>query len=104
MKEDYRRLNILRKENDYVFTTGGIGPTHDDITAQSVAKAFGLKYEVHKQAFKILEAYYKPGEFNEGRQKMVWMPENASRFLIQQVVLLALVLIMCFVYQVCLQF
>ena len=74
-------LNILRAENDYVFTTGGIGPTHDDITAQSVAKAFGLKYEIHKEAFKILEAYYKPGEFNEGRQKMVWMPENAELIL-----------------------
>ena len=45
---------------------------------QSVSKAFGLKYEIHKEAFKILEAYYKPGEFNEGRQKMVWMPENAD--------------------------
>ena len=62
-------LNILRKENNYVFTTGGIGPTHDDITAASVSKAFGLKYEVHKEAFKILEAYYKPGEFNEGDKK-----------------------------------
>ena len=74
-------LNILRKENDYVFTTGGIGPTHDDITAQSVSKVFGLKYEIHKEAFKILEAYYKPGEFNEGRQKMVKMPENAKLIL-----------------------
>ena len=74
-------LNILRKENNYVFTTGGIGPTHDDITASSVSKAFGLKYEIHKEAFKILEAYYKPGEFNEGRQKMVWMPENAELIL-----------------------
>ena len=74
-------LNTLRTENDYVFTTGGIGPTHDDITAQSVAKAFGLKYEVHKEAFKILEAYYQPGEFNEGRQKMVWMPANAELIL-----------------------
>ena len=74
-------LNILRKSNNYVFTTGGIGPTHDDITAQSVAKAFGLKYEVHKEAFKILEKYYKPGEFNEGRQKMVWMPQNAELIL-----------------------
>ena len=71
-------LNVLRKENNYVFTTGGIGPTHDDITAQSVAKAFGLKYETHKEAFKILEAYYNPGEFNEGRQKMVKMPKNAE--------------------------
>ena len=74
-------LNILRKDNNYVFTTGGIGPTHDDITAQSVSKAFGLKYEIHKEAFKILEAYYKPGEFNEGRQKMVKMPENAELIL-----------------------
>ena len=74
-------LNVLRKENNYVFTTGGIGPTHDDITAASVSKAFGLKYEIHKEAFKILEAYYQPGEFNEGRQKMVWMPENAELIL-----------------------
>ncbi len=76
-----KTLNDLRKSNDYLFTTGGIGPTHDDITAQSVSKAFGLKYEVHKEAFKLLEAYYKPGEFNEGRQKMVWMPENANLIL-----------------------
>jgi molybdenum cofactor synthesis domain-containing protein len=74
-------LNLLRKENDYVFTTGGIGPTHDDITAASVAKAFDLKYEIHNEAFKILEAYYKPGEFNEGRQKMVWMPQSAELIL-----------------------
>ena len=74
-------LNVLRKENDYVFTTGGIGPTHDDITAESVSKAFGVKYEIHKEGFKILEAYYKPGEFNEGRQKMIWMPENAELIL-----------------------
>ena len=74
-------LNVLRKTNNYVFTTGGIGPTHDDITAQSVAKAFGKKYEIHKEAFKILNAYYKPGEFNEGRQKMVWMPQNADLIL-----------------------
>ena len=73
-----KTLNVLRKENNYVFTTGGIGPTHDDITAQSVAKAFGRKYEIHKEAYKILESYYKPGEFNEGRQKMIWMPENAE--------------------------
>ena len=74
-------LNVLRRTNDYVFTTGGIGPTHDDITAESVSKAFGLKYEIHKEAYKILEAYYKPGEFNEGRQKMVKMPENAKLIL-----------------------
>ena len=74
-------LNLLRTTYDYVFTTGGIGPTHDDITAESVSKAFQLKYEIHKEAYKILEAYYKTGEFNEGRQKMVWMPENANLIL-----------------------
>ncbi len=74
-------VNELRKLNDYVFTTGGIGPTHDDITAQSISKAFNLSYEIHKKAFKILEAYYKPGEFNEGRQKMIWMPKNANLIL-----------------------
>ena len=74
-------LNLLRTTYDYVFTTGGIGPTHDDITAESVSKTFGLNYEIHKEAYKILEAYYKSGEFNEGRQKMVWMPENANLIL-----------------------
>ena len=74
-------INLLRKTYNYVFTTGGIGPTHDDITAQSVSKAFNRKYQIHKEAFKILEAYYKTGEFNEGRQKMVWMPEDAELIL-----------------------
>jgi molybdenum cofactor synthesis domain-containing protein len=74
-------VNELRKKNDYVFTTGGIGPTHDDITAESISKTFQLDYEIHKGAFKILEAYYKQGEFNEGRQKMVWMPKDAKLIL-----------------------
>ena len=74
-------LNLLRKNHNYVFTTGGIGPTHDDITAESVSKAFNLNYEIHKEAFKILESYYKPGEFNEGRQKMVKMPKDAELIL-----------------------
>ena len=74
-------LNVLRKKSDYVFTTGGIGPTHDDITAESVSKAFGLQYEIHKEGYKILEDYYNPGEFNEGRQKMIWMPKDANLIL-----------------------
>jgi len=74
-------VNELRKVNDYLFTTGGIGPTHDDITAVSISKAFNLNYEIHQEAFKILEDYYKPGEFNEGRQKMVWMPKGAKLIL-----------------------
>ena len=74
-------VNKTRKKYNYVFTTGGIGPTHDDITAKSISKAFGAKYEIHKEAFKILENYYKPGEFNEGRQTMAWMPSNAKLIL-----------------------
>ena len=76
-----KTINEVRKKNTYVFTTGGIGPTHDDITAASISKAFNLKYEINKEAFKILEAYYKPGEFNEGRQKMAWTPANAKLIL-----------------------
>ena len=74
-------INTLRKIYDYIFTTGGIGPTHDDITAQSIAKAFNLKYEMHKEGYKLLEKYYKTGEFNKGRQKMIWMPKNAKLLL-----------------------
>ena len=74
-------VNFLRSQYDYVFTTGGIGPTHDDITAESISKAFNLKYEMHKEGYKLLEKYYKPGEFNKGRQKMIWMPENAKLIL-----------------------
>ena len=74
-------INEVRKKNNYVFTTGGIGPTHDDITAKSISKTFNVKYEVNKEAYKILESYYKPGEFNEGRQKMAWTPANAKLIL-----------------------
>ena len=74
-------VNIFRKKFNYVFTTGGIGPTHDDITAESVAKAFNTEYGFHKEAFSILESYYKPGEFTEGRQKMAKMPTSASLIL-----------------------
>ena len=74
-------INEVRKKNNYVFTTGGIGPTHDDITAKSISKTFNVKYEVNKEAYKILESYYKPGEFNEGRQKMAWTPASAKLIL-----------------------
>ena len=76
-----KNVNEFRKRFDYVFTSGGIGPTHDDITAKSISKTFNLKYEIHKEAFKILEKYYGAEEFNEGRQKMVWMPSNANLIL-----------------------
>ena len=74
-------VNELRKNFDYVFTSGGIGPTHDDITAESISKAFNLEYGFHKEAYKILENYYEPGKFNEGRQKMAKMPTSAKLIL-----------------------
>ncbi len=66
---------------DYVFTTGGIGPTHDDITSQSISKAFKKDYCFHPEAYKILKNYYPKGEFNEGRKKMAKMPKNATLIL-----------------------
>jgi len=71
-------LNELRKKYQYVFTTGGIGPTHDDITSESVAKAFGKKYDYNKEAYAILEKYYAKSDFNEGRKKMARMPDGAT--------------------------
>jgi len=71
----------LKNKFNYVFTTGGIGPTHDDITAESIAKAFNLEYDFHKEAFALLEKYYDQGEFNEGRQKMAKMPKTANLIL-----------------------
>ena len=69
---------ILSKKTNYVFTTGGIGPTHDDITAKSIAKAFRVKYEYNKEAYAILESYYGKKKFNDGRKKMAKMPRGAK--------------------------
>ena len=68
----------LSKNFNYVFTTGGIGPTHDDITAKSISKALKVKYEYHKEAFKILENYYGKSKFNDGRKKMAKMLRGAK--------------------------
>ena len=73
-------INIkeFHKKYDYVFTTGGIGPTHDDITSESIAEAFNKKYGINKEAFNILEKYYPEGEFNKSRQRMSKMPTDAQ--------------------------
>ena len=73
-------VNELRNKFSYVFTSGGIGPTHDDITAESISKAFSMEYGSHKEAYKILEKYYDPGKFTEGRQKMACMPIDAVSY------------------------
>ena len=70
-------VNELRKKFAYIFTTGGIGPTHDDVTAESISKVFNQKYKYHKEAYRILEEFYKNQDFNDGRKKMAKMPEHA---------------------------
>jgi molybdenum cofactor synthesis domain-containing protein len=71
-------VNELRAEFDYLFTTGGIGPTHDDITSECVARAFGLPLIVHPEAHAMFLSYYKPGELNEARLRMAMTPEGAT--------------------------
>ncbi len=70
-------VNQMRENFDYVFTTGGIGPTHDDITAECIAKAFGVGLKINDEFYKKIEEYYK-GDLNEGRIKMVTLPEGAK--------------------------
>lgn len=71
-------VNKIRKKFNYIFTTGGIGPTHDDITSKSIAKAFKVRYCYHPEAYRILQNYYEKGKFNIGRRKMAKTPKNAS--------------------------
>jgi molybdenum cofactor synthesis domain-containing protein len=72
-------VNALRTAHDYLFTTGGIGPTHDDITVDAVAKALGVPVVAHPEARRILEAYYSTrGGLNEPRLRMARVPEGAD--------------------------
>ena len=71
-------IRAIRKKFTYIFTTGGIGPTHDDITSKSIAKAFKVEYCYHPEAYSLLKKYYKKGKFNIGRKKMAKTPKNAS--------------------------
>ena len=73
-------VNALRAAHDYLFTTGGIGPTHDDITVDAMAEAFRVPVIVHPDARKILEDYYRdrPGGLTEARLRMARVPEGAE--------------------------
>ncbi|WP_260927310.1 competence/damage-inducible protein A [Novosphingobium sp. 9] len=73
-------VNTLRARNDYLFTTGGIGPTHDDITVDAISEAFGVPAVVHPEARAILEEYYtsRDSELTEARLRMARTPEGAS--------------------------
>jgi len=73
-----KTVREVKKKFKYIFTTGGIGPTHDDITSKSISKAFNVNYCFHPEAFKILENYYEKGKFNAGRKKMAKTPKGAS--------------------------
>ena len=74
-------VNEVRAKFDHVFTTGGIGPTHDDITSECIARAFGVPWEPQPEAWHALESYYArqtpPGDFNTARQRMATMPRGA---------------------------
>jgi molybdenum cofactor synthesis domain-containing protein len=70
-------VNEVRRTFDYVFTTGGIGPTHDDITAQCIAQAFAVELILHPEAKRLLEGHYPPGAVNEARMRMAYVPDGA---------------------------
>ncbi|TPG18859.1 competence/damage-inducible protein A [Sphingomonas koreensis] len=72
-------VNALRARNDYLFTTGGIGPTHDDITVDAIAAALGVPVVFHPKALAVLEQYYETrGGLTEARKRMARVPEGAS--------------------------
>ena len=72
-------VNALRAENDYLFTTGGIGPTHDDITVEAISAALDVPVIIHPRARAILEAYYETrGGLTEARLRMARVPEGAE--------------------------
>ena len=71
-------VNACRARHAYVFTTGGIGPTHDDITSAAVAKAFGVELILHPEAIARLERHYPAGKLNDARKRMAMVPAGAS--------------------------
>lgn len=71
-------VNALREKYSYVFTSGGIGPTHDDITAESIAAAFEVPLNLDPRAVALLESHYAPGQFTAARQRMARIPEGAD--------------------------
>jgi molybdenum cofactor synthesis domain-containing protein len=71
-------INTLRAQYDTVFTSGGIGPTHDDITTAAIAKAFEVPLHQHPEALAALQAYYKPADLNAARLKMALLPIGAT--------------------------
>ena len=79
--EIVKNVLSLSKQNNYVLTTGGIGPTHDDITSKSISKVFKKKYIYHNEAYNILLKYYGDKDFNDPRKKMAKMPSGSKLIL-----------------------
>ncbi|MGD9868663.1 MAG: competence/damage-inducible protein A [Hyphomicrobiales bacterium] len=71
-------VNALRAAHTYVFTTGGIGPTHDDITADSIARAFGVPIDVDERALAIMRERYRPEDLTPARLRMARIPQGAE--------------------------
>lgn len=71
-------IDELRARHDHVFTTGGIGPTHDDITADGIAKAFGVSLEINAEALERMQAHYPAGHLNDARRRMARIPPGAT--------------------------
>ena len=86
VEDDYEAIieavNHLRQRYDYLFTTGGIGPTHDDITAEAIARAFGRSLVLNEKALALMDEFYQArGKMNSGRRKMAMIPEGAELIL-----------------------
>jgi molybdenum cofactor synthesis domain-containing protein len=77
-REIVEAVNALRARYAYLFTTGGIGPTHDDITADCIAKAFGVPIDVDPRALAMMMERYKPGDLNAARLRMARIPHGAD--------------------------
>ena len=79
-KQIIKTIKNLKKSYDFILTTGGIGPTHDDITAESISIALKKKYLLHKGAHKELKKYYKKvnSELTQSRMKMAYMPVGSK--------------------------
>ena len=76
--EIVKKIKSFKKNFDFVFTTGGIGPTHDDITSKCVAKALGVKYSLNRKANRLLAEHYSDENYTTARKKMAYLPQSSK--------------------------